>query len=319
MNYPSKLQWRFEETINILKNNIKDYLLLNLWLFLIWVWLFAVVSWILLLFLMTTWLFSYLNIQSLNLNDYGLNLILIIIFIILIVYVLFWILWATIFIWNFYLTKRIDNWEKVDFKELFLKSYKKLWNKAIVDFWYFLIFFGLFLLYILWIFVVQLFWMFSSVLVFILLFVVTVLFIYYLIDFAIKYYFASFYCFDTEDFSFENFKESSKIVENKKLEVFLNILLITILVYVFSSILWIFIDSLFSFSFLDTTDYSVIIASLVSISFVVYVILKYLINILASIFSFVYMYIYYRFLEKWENKIESDGKVENLEEKREEI
>ena len=300
MNYPSKIQARFEESISVIKDNIKQYLLLNWGLLLIWIWLFAVIFWFLLFFLIFSWLFSF-NTNSLYSTNYNHRLIFILIALLIILF-LFWVWKATNFIWNFYYTKALDNWKKVKLKNLFLISYKKLWAKALIDLWYFIIFFWLFLSYILLIlFFNLLFWKKELIMIGISI-TLTVLFIYFLIKFFIRYYFASLYCFDTDNFSFKNFNNSAKITKNKKLEIILNILLVWILVYVFSTILWLFIDKILPFPNINShiNNYSVLLSNLVSLKFIIwlvlYFIIRYLIYLLSSVFNFVYMYIYYKYL-----------------------
>ena len=308
MQYWNNIQSRFNEIINILKNNFISYLLLNLGLVWIWLVIFFLFWW---LSIFIAFFVLWLNYHNLILSDlnFSVNIFLLIIFYCLFFALLFWILKATIFIWNFYLTKYIDKWEKIELSSLYILSYKKLYNRALVDLWYFIIYLWLFiliwLLIIIWSYLIHtnmaLLWLFVLISI--------ILILYLFVYISVKYYFADYYCFDKEKFDFKTFQESTNFTDKNKLEIFWNILLIMAITYVISSILWLLWNWLYNLNNMPSSyNISVILWSLFSFWFIIFVILKYVLNLLAWLFWFIYMYIYYKFLN-WENNKEKITKI----------
>jgi len=296
MNYPSSISARFNENIKTIKNNFTKYLLLNLWLIGIWLILFILVFIFLLIILSYTFWISFFTSSF---NFYSLSFIITIVFSILVLFCVMRILKATFFIGNFYLTEKLDKKEKINLKELFIFSYKKLWDKALIDLWYFIIFLWIIVGYITSLIILSIliknnFSMWNNILFIGLIILSSILFFFYFIKLYTIYYFADYYCFDTKNFSFKNFKQSTKLAKWKKLEVFGNILLIWVIVYIFTNFFNILFNGfhLSNLKFLADSSFWIMNGILIFS----YIILIWLISFILKIFAFIYMYIYYKFL-----------------------
>ncbi len=304
MKYWTNIQERFNETINILKNNFLNYLLLNLGLLWIWLVIFLII-WGLAIFSMFLWFWlSYTNYTYLYWN-FSVKFLIFVIFLVLFLFLIFRILKATIFIWNFYLTKYIDKWKEIKLSKLFLLSYKKLYDRALVDLWYFIIYLWVFILMWVLILIGSILFHVNTVLFALFMFASIIWICYLFVYISIKYYFADYYCFDNKKFSFKHFKKSTNITQKTMMWVFWNILLIMMITYVISAILWLLLNGLNNFwSISSLHNSSAILWLLFSFWFITFIIIKYIFNLLAWLFWFVYMYIYYNFLslDDWEIK-----------------
>ena len=300
MKYWKTIQERFNETINVLKNNFLNYLLLNLGLLWIWLLIFLVIWWISIILIFSLFWLNYDNLYW----NFSSKFLVFMIFFVLFLFLIFRVLKATMFVWNFYLTKNIDKWEEIKLSKLFILSYKKLYDRALVDLWYFIIYLWVFVL--MWLFFILTLLFHNNVFLFSLFMILFIVGgIYLFVYVSIKYYFADYYCFDNEDFSFKKFNESTNITQKNMRWVFWNILLVIVITYVISAIFWLILSWFGKYwNVYSLHNSSAILWLIFSFWFIVFVVLKYIFNLLAWLFWFIYMYIYYKFLTLSKSKEE---------------
>ncbi len=294
------LATRLNQTFNLIFSNLKIYLLSNILVWIIniiilalWFALFALIVWFTISLNNKFWLVIWLPISV------GILLLTL------------RIPTATVFLTNFKISKDLsqDIKNKVTFYISF--SLNNLPKKALVDLWYFIIIaipiliFGL-LSGILYLIIKE-----DSIYLIVIGWIVLLIYLFYL---SIKYYFAVYYCFENEKFSFNDFKESEKITKWRYLQIIGNIILIWIIIWILSRLVWLLVDWLFSILWTNKLSLSHILIGksilsdpayylmyLTSFSFVIwaimYVITKAIIKIITDTFYTVYFYIYYKYLE----------------------
>lgn len=295
----NNIQERFNITFNIIKNNFIKYILLNLWL--IWIW-FIIFCFFVLLFILL-WFFSlWINYSVFldkinNLDSLWFNFIMLIIVFIIFLIFLYWVLKSIYFIWNFYFTKWIVEKKDISYKELFKLSFLKLFDKALVDFWYFIIdFWAILLILLVW-------WFFFflkidySILSFLFLLSLTILWIWFLIYINILFFFSDYHCFYKDKFDFKTFLSAKDIVSWRKMEVFLNIILISVFIGIISILVWFILPGYTNNNFdYNTYTYNEILSMILSVWFILSIIFKYIIRLILNIFSLIYFFIYYKVL-----------------------
>jgi hypothetical protein len=188
-------------------------------------------------------------------------------------------------------------------------AFNKLTKKMIIDFRYLIVFglptivFGL---------TAAILYIISKSLTIVI--ILSIIWFIYMIYLSVKYFFAPYYCFEYEKFTFQDFKKSTELTKWKYWQIIGNIILVGIIIWIVSLIISFLVEFIFSllgvsilspFSILsnyklwgDITQLLIYIKSFSIVSgIILYFIAKLISNIIPDVLKILYFYIYFKHLD----------------------